>query len=581
MADQQQEETQYFGFAELLRVFARRWRWIVGSVVACLALSLVISALQTKQYSACTRLLLRTPATDTVLIADPNAQVPFFADRQVANQLQVIESAAVQAAVEEAYEGDLSVGDVDAKVAQLQSDAVELCVKSSEPEAAAELANLYAEKYIGFSQEQTLDSIEQANALLEERISSVTEERASIAAPLTAVEERIATEGSNPTLQAERLLLLQELGPELDALDELLALYKRTQENLAVSQGLAPSDVAQILSPAATPSDPVSPKPVRDAAIGAMLGVAIGLGLALARQFLDQSIRTSDDLERTLKGRYPLLGVIPEVPAEEIAVVADPGTHTVVAEAYRALRTSVRFAELDQPIKVLQITSGSAGEGKTTTAANLARMLTQAGHRVAVACCDLRRPAIHNLLGVPGSPGLAEVVVGERPLAEAISQVDELTYVLPAGASPPNPSELLGSTRAERVISALADEMDYTVIDTTPVLPVTDSIVVSRLADATLIVVRAGTTTRRDLEHTIASLELASAPIIGFVLNRAPMGDRNTYGYEYGYGYSSYAYGKGGKKKDKGKKGGGQGGAPSGDGGTQPVGTLEASTSAR
>ena len=537
-AEPSQDETQYFGLAELLRVFGRRWRWIAGSVIVFTALLLFISLQQTKSYEACTRLLLRTPATDTALVADPNAQVPFFAERQVANQLQVIESAAVQAAVEESYEGDLSVGDVDASQAQTQSDGVDLCVHSEDPDASAELANLYAEEYIAFSQEQTLDSIEQANAIIEERITELSEQREAVAAPLTAIEEQIANTGSTPELQAERLLLIEELKPELDVLDNVIAAYNRNRETLEVSAGLAPSDVANVLSPAAVPSSPVSPKPIRDGVIGAMAGIGIGLALALAREFLDQSIRTSDDLERTLKGRYPLLGVIPEVPAEEIAVVAGPGSHTVVAEAYRALRTSVRFAELDQPIKVLQITSGSAGEGKTTTAANLARMLTQAGHRVAVACCDLRRPAIHHLLGVPGAPGLAEVVVGERALADAISQVDALTYVLPAGASPPNPSELLGSTRAERVIAALAEEMDYTVIDTTPVLPVTDAIVVSRLADATLVVVRAGKTTRRELDHTITALEQASAPIIGFVLNRAPMGDRNTYGYDYGYDYS-------------------------------------------
>jgi capsular exopolysaccharide synthesis family protein len=537
---EQLEETQYFGLAELLRVFGRRWRWILGSLVVLTGLALFISLQQEKSYSACTKLLLRTPATETALLTDPNAQVPFFADRQVANQIQVIESAAVQSRVEEAYEGDLSVGDVSADVATLASDAVELCVSSKEPEAAADLANLYAGQYIEYDREQTLDSLEAANAQLDTRIDSVQEERDAVAAPLAAIEQQIADDPGNTALQQERLLLVSELQPDLDALDDLLALYNRTRENLALTAGLAPTDVAAILTPAPTPGDPVSPKPVRDGIVGLMAGIAIGLALALAREFLDQSIRTSDDLERVLKGRYPLLGVIPEVPASEIAVVAGPASHTVVAEAYRALRTSVRFAEIDRPMKVLQITSGSAGEGKTTTAANLARMLTQAGHRVAIADGDLRRPRMHHLLDVPPAPGLAEVVVGERALAEAITQVDALTYVLPAGSSPPNPSELLGSSRAERVIGALAEEMDYTVIDTTPVLAVTDAIVVSRLADATVVVVRARSTTRRELEHTLTALEQASAPIIGLVLNRAPMGDRNTYGYDYG----SYDYGK-------------------------------------
>jgi uncharacterized protein involved in exopolysaccharide biosynthesis len=200
---EQLEETQYFGLAELLRVFGRRWRWILGSIVVLTGLALFISLQQDKSYEACTKLLLRTPATDTALLTDPNAQVPFFADRQVANQIQVIESAAVQSAVEEAYEGDLSVGEVSAEVAQLSSDAVTLCADSEDPEAAAELANLYAEKYIEYDRDQTLDSIEAANAQLEERIASVSEQRDAVAAPLTSLDEQIANDPTNQNLQNE------------------------------------------------------------------------------------------------------------------------------------------------------------------------------------------------------------------------------------------------------------------------------------------------------------------------------------------------------------------------------------------
>ena len=538
--DPQPDSQQYFGLAELLRVLGRRWRWILGSMVLLLALALFISTQQEKEYVATTRMLMRTVASDTSLIADPNAQVPFFADRQLNNNIQVMESAQVRAAVEEAYDGNADVGKVNAEVVQTGADAVLLSVTSSEPKAAAELANLFAEKFIEITQSERLDALEAANSQIEARIASVNDQREAISAPLVAITQQLAANPGSTQLQSERAVLLAQIQPDLDALDELLGLYTRTRENLALTLNLAPTSVTQILSRAGVPSDPVSPKPIRDGIIGLMAGIGIGIGLALAREFLDQSIRTTEDLERVVKGRYPVLGVIPEVGAAEIGQPMGPGTQSPVAEAYRALRTSVRFAELDGPIKVIQVTSAAAGEGKTTTAANLARMLTQAGHRVAIACCDLRRPTIHNYLGVPLAPGLADVVVGERSLAEAISQADALTYVLPAGSPPPNPSELLGSSRAERVIGALAEEMDYTVLDTTPVLPVTDSIVVSRFADATLLVVRAGSTTRKELEHALSSLELASAPIIGLVLNRANPGDRNAYGYDYAYGPQSY-----------------------------------------
>jgi succinoglycan biosynthesis transport protein ExoP len=532
----QTEHAQYFGLAELLRVLARRWRWIAGSMLLLLAIAIFISTQQQKEYVATTRLLMRTVASDTSLIADPNAQVPFFADRQLANQIQLMESAQVRAAVEEAYDGNADIRGVSASIVETGSDAVELSITSSDPKGAAELTNLWAAKYIEITQSERLDTLEAANAEVEARIASVNEQRAAVAEPLTRIQEELAANPGNVDLQRERAVIVAQIQPDLDALDQLLALYTRTRENLALTANLAPTSVTQILNRAGVPTDPVTPKPIRDGIIGLMAGFGIGIGLALAREFLDQSIRTSDDLERVIKGRYPVLGVIPEVGSSEIGQPMGPGTQTPVAEAYRALRTSVRFAELDGPIKVIQVTSAAAGEGKTTTAANLARMLTQAGHRVAIACCDLRRPTIHDYLGVPLAPGLADVVVGERSLAEAISQADALTYVLPAGSPPPNPSELLGSSRAERVIGALAEEMDYTVLDTTPVLPVTDSIVVSRFADATLLVVRAGSTTRKELEQALTSLELASAPIIGIVLNRANPGDRNAYGYDYAYG---------------------------------------------
>jgi capsular exopolysaccharide synthesis family protein len=533
-----QREDQYFGLAEILRIIGRRWRWVFGTVVVFTGLALVLSFQQSEKYTANVRLLLRTVADPSVIQADPNAQVPFFADRQLQNEIQVIQSADVRAAVEKAYKGNLTVGAVTATVAQTGADAVVLSVSSKDPKDAANLVNLYADKYVEFSENRRLDSLDAANKQLQDRLSSISEKRDSIAQPLSQVTSQLAGNPGNQSLIEQQAVLAAQLKPELDALDALRATYVKAQENLALSAQLTSVSVAQVLARATPPSSPVSPKPVRNGIIGFMAGVGFGLALALAREFLDQSIRTTDDLERTIKGRYPIIGVIPDASASEIASLPGVGDHSAVAEAFRALRTSVRFEGLDRPLKVIQITSGSAGEGKTTVAANLARMLAQDGHRVAVVCCDLRRPTIHELFGVRVSPGLADVVLGTQPLANAITQVDAQTFALPAGSAPPNPSELLGSSRAEAVIVALANEMDYVVIDTTPVIPVTDAIVVSRFVDATLLVVNAGDTSRNQLHQALTSLEQASAPIVGLVLNRAGGGDRHGYGYGYGYGYN-------------------------------------------
>jgi capsular exopolysaccharide synthesis family protein len=324
-----------------------------------------------------------------------------------------------------------------------------------------------------------------------------------------------------------------------------------------------------VLEEARTPGSPTSPKPIRDGAIGVMLGLGLGFALALAREFLDERIRSNEDIERVMRGRAPVLGSIPEATAAEVNGLSDASAHSQVAEAYRALRTAVKFAELDRSMRVIQVTSGSQGEGKTTTVANLALMLTQSGHRVAVVCCDLRRPRIHERFGAQVAPGFADVVLGECSLAAAVQQVGDLLHLLPAGSQPPNPSELLGSGRAERVISALAEEMDYVLIDTTPVLPVTDSIVVSRFVDATILVVAANSTTRNEVARTLSALELAQAPLVGAVLNRAEVSERNAYGYSYGKaGYSSSKGAAGGTAKRSRKRGGsnGAGGGETGNG---------------
>jgi capsular exopolysaccharide synthesis family protein len=198
----------------------------------------------------------------------------------------------------------------------------------------------------------------------------------------------------------------------------------------------------------------------------------------------------------------------------------------------------VKFASLDRPIKVIQVTSPSQGEGKTTSVANLAVALAQGGDRVAVVCCDLRRPRVQDRFGVPLTPGLTDVLVGDAPLADALRRYDTNVLILPAGTPPPNPSELLSSQKAAAVIKALAEEFDVVLLDSTPVLPVTDAIVVSRLVDATVVVVDARSSTQKAMRRTLQMLTQVNAPLLGVILNgSAEAGDRG-YGQRYGYGYS-------------------------------------------
>ena len=526
------DQGQVFGLIEVVRMIGRRWRWVVGTVVVVMAIALALSLQQSPKYTASARLLLRTVADPAVQQTDPNQEVAFYPDRQVKNALQLMTSGEVQVFVDERYDGPLNVGSVTATALADGSDAVSLSASATDPDEAADLVNSYAQAFIEFSSSQRLDALQAAYAQIQVRLDDLANQRAEAAKPLTELDSRIAANPGNEGLQAQRAALAAQLEAQLNALDQQRAVFLQNQQTLAYSQGLAPENAVQLLTAASPPSEPVSPKPVRDGVIGLMLGLGLGVTLALVREFLDESIRTSTDLEQVLRGRYPVLGVIPLVDDGSLEEGALLPVQSPIAEAYRSLRTSVRFSEIERPMKVIQITSPSPGEGKTTTAANLARVLSQAGHRVAAACCDLRRPRIHLNFGVSPNPGMADVVLGEHSLQDALRVVDGI-YVLPAGTTPPNPSELLGTLRAQRVMDGLAQELDFVIVDSTPVLAVTDAIVVSRFVDATIVVVSAGDTTRRQVQETLKSLELSSAPIIGFVLNRAGAEERNLYGYSY------------------------------------------------
>jgi capsular exopolysaccharide synthesis family protein len=528
-----QSQQQMLGLVDLLRTLVRRWRWVAGSVVLITGLALAFSLRQPKEYSASADVLLPSVSEISALQSDqPAGLVAITADRQLANALQVIQSGDLQDEVEKRYDGPLDVDSVKAERHQDGSDMVTIKATGTDPKEAADLVNTYAQTYIDYSANRRLDLLQAASEQIKARIADLDQQRSDLQKPLDELDARIAGSPGNQSLLVQRASLLSTLQPQLDAIDNAKAVQLSAEQTLSFRAGLNPESSIQFLTRATPPTDPVSPKPVRDGIIGLMLGLGIGVALSLVREFLDESIRTSSDLEQVLRGRYPVLGIIPFAEDGSLEVGAALTAQSPAAEAYRSLRTSVRFSELEHPMRIIQITSASPGEGKTTTTANLARVLAQAGHRVAVACCDLRRPRVHLSFGVSSSPGLADVVLGERTLNEALRTSENL-YVLPAGTAPPNPSELLGTARAQRVMEALAEELDFVVVDSTPVLAVTDAIVVSRFVDATIVVVSAGDTSRRQVEETIKSLELSQAPVIGFVFNRAGAEERNLYGYSY------------------------------------------------
>jgi len=518
-------ESSALELRDYLRVLRRR-RWLIAAAtLVVVAGAVVASFLQTPLYEGRAELLLQQRRTETLF--NPNTGQQNDPARNVQTEIQVLRSEPVKAAVRK----ELGTAPQVSARPVGQTDVVLVSVESTDPDRAAALANSYAKHYIDFRRTQNVNDSLAASNEIEGKISSLDTQ-------IKALDNQIASAPAGA-----RDTAASNLGPQRDSLIQQKGVFQQQLNQLQVNASLT-SGGAQIVTSATAPTSPVSPRPKRTAAIALVIGVVFGTGLAFLFEYLDDSIKSKEDVDRIAKD-LPVLGLVPSVGAwrdrDTPVVVSLSEPTSAAAEAYRTLRTSIQFMGLDRPLRTLQVTSPAASEGKTTTLANLAVALARAGQRVIVVCCDLRRPRIHDFFGVDNALGFASVLLGEVPLSGALQRVPGETrvVVLASGPPPPNPSELLSSRRTAEIFTALQNECDLVLIDCPPVLPVTDAAVLSSRVDATLLVATAGSTTRKEFGRAIELLHQVDAPLIGTVLNG--VGAEAGYGYGYGYGYAPYA----------------------------------------
>lgn len=290
---------------------------------------------------------------------------------------------------------------------------------------------------------------------------------------------------------------------------------------------------ATVITPASVPLEWTSPKVARNLAIGALLGLMLGVGQAVLRTRLDTRIISEADVAEVTD--RSIVGTIAFDPdTQDQPLIFQNAPHSIRAEAYRRLRTNLQFLQLSGRKSSIVVTSSVAAEGKTTTALNFATALADAGQSVLLVDADLRRPSIAEYLNVDGTVGLTDVLIGRATLADVVQPVGRGTLqVLPAGRIPPNPAELLGSQPMELLLAEATDRYDMVILDSPPLLPVTDSALLSRFCGGVLIVVGSGTVTRPELSTAISSLEAVDASILGLVVNRAPASEFGHYGYHY------------------------------------------------
>ncbi len=292
-----------------------------------------------------------------------------------------------------------------------------------------------------------------------------------------------------------------------------------------------------VVEPAAVPASPVKPRVTVNVVLGLLAGLIIAAGLVLLMEYLDDTVKSEQDVERV--SGLATLGVVmrfgrraPRQP------VSGCGSQNPVAEAYRSIRTSVQFATMERSGQVLLVTSANPLEGKSTTAANLAVTMAQAGKRVVLVDADLRRPTLHQVFNVENRAGLTSALLtgnGADPYVQPTAY--ENLCLLASGPIPPNPSELLASTRMRELVEALRGQADIVIVDSPPALMITDATLLAALVDGTIVVTEAGRTRSAALRHTVDGLSRATDGLLGVVLNK--IGSRRTRSYLNYYRYYS------------------------------------------
>jgi polysaccharide biosynthesis transport protein len=415
--------------------------------------------------------------------------------------------------------------------APVDSTLLTIAAQDADPARAAALANALAEQLIAAS-----PAVRGPQAAVQ----------ASIDQGLKATLDQIGTTQA----QVDALSALPNRTPAQDAdlatLEGRLVSLRSTQATLLSSSANQGSSLLTVIEPAVAPIAPVSPRPLLNTFLAAILGLMIAAGIAFGVEYLDDSIKDAAAVKEA--ANLSTLGSIARMKGDQarseiyrLATLLYP--RSGVAEAFRTTRTNIEFASVDGPIRTLLVTSSISGEGKTLTASNLAVVFAQAGRRVLLVDADLRKPGVHLVFDLPNAHGLTTLLRSEEASVDALAQSTEQANlrILTTGPLPPNPAELLGSHRMQAVLELLKGSADLVVFDSPPLQPVTDSAILSSFLDGTLFVIDARRSRRRLVRLSREVLARAGANVLGVILNGIPARTYSDYANHYGGYFESEA----------------------------------------
>ena len=397
------------------------------------------------------------------------------------------------------------------------SNGVIINASSRNAAAAADSVNAHVDAYLQYLRDQAQRRYDALKADLDPQISALQQRIDAFDVQLV-----FASEAASSSLKSKRDGFSGRLGALVSELEAA---------RLDVALAGLNVDIAQRATP---PISTSSPDPGRTALVALGAGLLLGVLLALLLEFMDDTIRTRQDLLRAAGGELPTLAVVPATRSRANAIVSLTDPDSPAAESYRSLRTAMNFAG-NHSSRCIEVASLRTRHGKTETLVNLAVLAAQAGQRVVVVDCDLRAPRVHEFFGLPNDVGFTSVVYGE-PVYEALQRVPgvDRLFVLTSGPLPLNPSEVLASERCEEVLTSLQADNTLVLVDTPPLLLVTDAVALAPSTGAVLLVATAGVARRKQLRQALDRLQQIGARILGMVLYRAASADTAGFGQDVG-----------------------------------------------
>ncbi|RIK10355.1 MAG: hypothetical protein DCC49_03545 [Acidobacteria bacterium] len=530
---------------DYLGILRRRKWFIILPTVVILVAAITASLLTTPIYEASADVLIQSNKRSSVIadVAMP-AEDPA---RELQTQIQVITSRPVAEETAKRLQLNVPPEAIQARVtAQVlgQTSIIRVRARDASASLARDIANGVSATYIDLRRKSALDSFAQQANDLQQKVDEATAELQQRDAELA---DAISKTRGEKTSDTGSQALVATLTNRREQAAAVQSFWKTALDKLQIQSNLQTSS-AETVAPATLPTAPVEPKLSRKVIFALTIGILLGAGIAFLVEYLDDSLRSKQDAEKAFGA--PILGMIPRAQSWNdrrsamLLSVKDPASTT--AEAYRSVRTNLQFSLLDSGSRVVLVTSPSASEGKSTTAANIAVVLAQSGKSVIIVDCDLRRPRVHKFFELRNTEGVTTAILAERPLVDLLQRpriagAPPSLLALTSGPIPPNPADLLGSARVSELIETLGTLADYVVIDSPPIVPLSDAAVLAPKTDGAIIVAKAGQSSRRASAQAAEKLDAVGAELLGVVLNEVtPNFGEPGYYYDYYYYYQSY-----------------------------------------